>query len=130
MLDLAARAILAAFDRLTGLHLLSDVQTFVRSFDGMYAGLCRSRGAGADIDSRRATRWSCVVTTAETERIDQACEFIEALKAMGITLGAVAVNRMMAPLPAASTIDEADLPAALKRKLKRNLEDFAATEAA
>ena len=29
MLDMAARAVLAAFDRLTGLHLLGDVQAFV-----------------------------------------------------------------------------------------------------
>jgi anion-transporting ArsA/GET3 family ATPase len=125
MIDLAARAILSAFDRLTGLHLLSDVQTFVRGFDGMYAGFAE-RAAQAQTLIRDAETLVVVVTTAETERVDQACEFIDALKAMGITLGGVAVNRVMAPLPAASTIDDADLPAALKRKLKRNLEDFTA----
>jgi anion-transporting ArsA/GET3 family ATPase len=125
MLDLAARAILSTFDRLTGLHLLSDVQTFVRGFDGMYAGFA-DRAAQAQTLIREANTLVVVVTTAEIERIDQACEFIDALKAMGITLGAVAVNRVMAPLPPASSIDDADLPAALKRKLKRNLEDFTA----
>lgn len=125
MLDLAARAVLAAFDRLTGLHLLSDVQSFVRSFDGMYAGFAdRAAQAQALIRDRRTL--VVLVTTAEAERVDQAEEFIEALAALGITLGAVAVNRMMAPLPAASTIASADVPAALKRKLKRNLDDFSA----
>ena len=125
MLDLAARAVLAAFDRLTGLHLLSDVQGFVRSFDGMYAGFA-DRAAQAQALIRDRQTLVVLVTTAEAERIEQAGEFIDALAAMGITLGAVAVNRMTAPLPAASTIASADLPAALKRKLIRNLEDFGA----
>ena len=38
VVDIAARAVLSAFDRVTGLNLLSDVQSFVRSFDGMYEG--------------------------------------------------------------------------------------------
>jgi len=127
MLDVAARAVLSAFDRLTGLHLLSDVQTFVRSFDGMYAGFA-DRAAQAQALVRDADTLVVVVTTAELERVDQACEFIDALAALGLTVGAVAVNRMMTPLPAASAIDNvaADLPAPLKRKLKRNLDDFAA----
>jgi len=123
MLDLAARAVLAAFDRLTGLHLLTDVQAFVRSFDGMYAGFA-DRAAQAQSLIRDGQTLVVLVTTAEAERIEQAEEFIEALKAMGVTLGALAVNRMMAPLPAASTIANADLPPSLKRKLKRNLEDL------
>ena len=125
MLDLAARAVLAAFDRLTGLHLLTDVQSFVRSFDGMYAGFA-DRAAQGQALIRDGRTLVVLVTTAETERVEQAGEFIDALSAMGITLGAVAVNRMMAPLPAASEIAKADLPAALKRKLKRNLDDFGA----
>jgi anion-transporting ArsA/GET3 family ATPase len=125
MLDLAARAVLAAFDRLTGLHLLTDVQSFVRSFDGMYAGFA-DRAAQAQALIRDGRTLVVLVTTAETERVEQAGEFIDALSAMGITLGAVAVNRMMAPLPAAPEIAKADLPAALKRKLKRNLDDFGA----
>jgi anion-transporting ArsA/GET3 family ATPase len=125
MFDLAARAVLAAFDRLTGLHLLSDVQAFVRSFDGMYAGFA-DRAAQAQALIRDRQTLVVLVTTAEAERVDQAGEFIDALSAMGLTLGAVAVNRMMAPLPSASAIVKADLPAGLKRKLKRNLDDFGA----
>jgi len=67
-----------------------------------------------------------LVTTAESERVDQAIEFIEALKKLGLKLGAVAVNRLMTPLPDEAAIASADLPTALKRKLKRNLNDFAA----
>jgi anion-transporting ArsA/GET3 family ATPase len=125
MLDLAARAVLAAFDRLTALHLLTDVQAFVRSFDGMYKGFA-DRAAQAQALIRDGRTLVVLVTTAEAERVEQAGEFIDALAAIGLTLGAVAVNRMMAPLPTGSTIAKADLPAALKRKLKRNLDDFGA----
>lgn len=123
MLDLAARAVLAAFDRLTGLHLLSDVQAFVHSFDGMYAGFAE-RAARAQALIRDEQTLVVLVTTAELERVEQTGEFINALAAMGVTLGAVAVNRVMAPLPTASAIAKADLPASLKRKLKRNLDDL------
>ncbi len=127
MLDLAARAVLTAFDRLTGLHLLGDVQAFVGSFDGMYAGFA-DRAAQAQALIRDERTLVVLVTTAEAERVDQAIEFIEALTKLGLKLGAVAVNRMMAPLPDEAAIGRADLPAALKRKLKRNLDDFAALE--
>jgi anion-transporting ArsA/GET3 family ATPase len=125
ILDIAARAVLSAFDRLTGLRLLSDVQAFVASFDGMYAGFA-DRAAHAQALIRDDRTLVVLVTTAEAERVDQAIEFIEALTQLGITLGAVAVNRMMMPLPDQAAIAGADLPAALKRKLKRNLDDFAA----
>ena len=125
MLDLAARAVLTAFDRLTGLHLLGDVQAFVASFDGMYAGFA-DRAAQAQALIRDDQTLVVLVTTAETERVDQAIEFIEALTQLGLKLGAVAVNRVMAPLPDEAAIAGARLPAALKRKLKRNLDDFAA----
>jgi anion-transporting ArsA/GET3 family ATPase len=102
---------------------LRDVQAFVRSFDGMYAGFM-DRAAQAQALIRDRQTLVVLVTTAEAERVEQAGEFTDALKAMGVTLGAVAVNRMMAPLPAASTIARADLPASLKHKLKRNLDDL------
>ncbi len=53
VVDMAARAVLAAFDRVTGLNLLSDVQSFVRSFDGMYEGFS-ARAARAQ-DKLRAS---------------------------------------------------------------------------
>src|SRR6185312_10035672 len=70
MIDLAARAVLTAFDRLTGLHLLGDVQAFVRSFDGMYAGFAE-RAARAQQLLIASDTAVVVVTTAEPERIAQ-----------------------------------------------------------
>ena len=125
MIDLAARAVLSAFDRLTGLHLLGDVQAFVASFDGMYAGFA-DRAAQAQALIRDPRTFVVLVTTAEDERVDQAVEFIAALTELGLTPGAVAVNRLMTPPPAETALARADLPPALKRKLKRNLDDFAA----
>lgn len=125
MIDLAARAVLTAFDRLTGLHLLGDVQAFVASFDGMYAGFAE-RAAQAQALIRDERTLVVLVTTAEAERVDQAIEFFAALSKLGLRPGAVAVNRMMAPMPETAAIANADLPAALKRKLRRNLDDYAA----
>ena len=68
VVDLAARAVLSAFDRLTGLHLLGDVQAFVRSFDGMYAGFAE-RAARAQQLLVAGDTAVVVVTTAEPERI-------------------------------------------------------------
>ncbi|HUY82977.1 MAG TPA: ArsA-related P-loop ATPase, partial [Steroidobacteraceae bacterium] len=125
MIDLAARAVLNAFDRLTGLHLLGDVQGFVANFDGMYAGFA-DRAAQAQALIRNDDTLVVLVTTAEAERVDQAIEFIAALTELGLKLGAVAVNRVMAPLPGPSAIAAAGLPAALGRKLQRNLDDYGA----
>ena len=68
VMDIAARAVLAAFDRVTGLNLLSDVQSFVRSFDGMYEGFS-ARAARAQDKLRAADTAIVIVTTAESSRI-------------------------------------------------------------
>ncbi len=125
MVDLAARAVLAAFDRVTGLHLLGDVQSFVRSFEGMYAGF-GERARRADAMLRAEDTAVFVVTTAEEARISQAIEFLDALKRFGLRVSAVIVNRVMAPLPDVAELEAAEISAALKRKLKRNLADYAA----
>jgi anion-transporting ArsA/GET3 family ATPase len=125
MVDLAARAVLAAFDRVTGLNLLSDVQSFVRSFDGMYEGFS-TRAAHAR-DKLRATDTAIViVTTAESSRIAQAREFIGALEGAGLRVSAMVVNRVLAELPDAAELASAHIAPALKKKLKRNLADYAA----
>ena len=58
VIDIAARAVLAAFDRVTGLNLLSDVQSFVRSFDGMYEGFSARAAARAQASCARPIRQS------------------------------------------------------------------------
>jgi anion-transporting ArsA/GET3 family ATPase len=125
VVDLAARAVLAAFDRVTRLHLLGDVQSFVAGFEGMYDGFME-RARRADALVRADTTAIVVVTTAETGRIAQAREFMEALAHKGLKVSAVVINRVMADLPGAAELDHAEFPAALRRKLKRNLADYAA----
>jgi anion-transporting ArsA/GET3 family ATPase len=125
IVDMAARAILAAFDRITGLHLLADVRAFVTNFEGMYEGFAaRATAAQALLSDPRTT--VMLVTTTEQGRIAQACRFAETLRQMGIPLGSIVVNRMMRPPPDPHAIDDAKIPASLKRKLKRNLADFTA----
>ena len=123
--DLAARAVLSAFDRVTGLNLLSDVQAFVRGFEGMYDGFAE-RAKRADALLRAKDTAIVLVTTPEAGRIAQARDFLDALGKADLTISAVVVNRAMPPLPDVHEIASAKLPAALKQKLKRNLSDFTA----
>ncbi len=125
MVDIAARAVLAAFDRVTGLNLLSDVQSFVRSFEGMYEGFS-ARAARAQDKLRAPDTAIVIVTTAESSRIAQAREFIGALERAGLRVAAMVVNRVIAELPDAAELSSARVAPPLKRKLKRNLADYAA----
>jgi anion-transporting ArsA/GET3 family ATPase len=125
MVDIAARAVLAAFDRVTGLNLLSDVQSFVRSFDGMYEGFS-VRAARAQDKLRAPDTAIVIVTTAESSRIAQAREFISALESAGLRISAMVVNRVLAELPDAAQLSSARIAPSLKKKLKRNLADYAA----
>jgi anion-transporting ArsA/GET3 family ATPase len=122
---MAARIVLAAFDRITGLHLLTDVQDFVRNFDGMYEGFAE-RAAAAQALIREDASAIVLVTIPEPERIAQTREFITALAELELKPAAIVVNRIMPPVPQASAAESSALPSALVRKLKRNLGDFAA----
>jgi anion-transporting ArsA/GET3 family ATPase len=128
VLDLAARAVLSAFDRLAGLHLLADVQRFVRGFEGMYDGFAARAAATRALLHADATL-IVLVTTAESERVAQVAEFAHALSAMELRVAAVAVNRLSAELPDVQEIERANLPGRLKQKLRRNRADFAALQA-
>lgn len=123
--DLAARAVLAAFDRVTGLNLLADVQAFVSGFEGMYEGFAE-RAKRVDALLRAHDTALVLVTTPETGRITQAREFLQALQQAGLKVNAIVVNRAMPALPDAKEIAAAKLSAALKHKLRRNLADHAA----
>lgn len=125
IVDIAARAVLTAFDRITGLRLLSDVQEFVRSFEGMYEGFAE-RAAHANAMLRAEDTAALVVTTAETGPVSQACEFVAALARAGMRVRAVIVNRAMPPLPDPKQVERSILADPLKRKLLRNLADYAA----
>ena len=128
VVDLAARAVLSTFDRLTGLHLLGDVQAFVRSFDGMYAGFAE-RAARVQQLLVAADTAVVVVTTAEPERIAQTHEFLAALRKAGIEPRAVIVNRTLAATASAQRIARAPIAPALRHKLMRAAAEFAALHA-
>jgi anion-transporting ArsA/GET3 family ATPase len=126
--DFAARAVLAAFDRLAGLHLLADVQSFVRRLEGMYAGFAE-RAAQVQALIREPTSKLVLVATAEAQRIEQTREFVSTLNRLDLQPGALIINRVMPPLPDIKEIQRARIPAALKYKLQRNLSDFSALRA-
>jgi anion-transporting ArsA/GET3 family ATPase len=126
--DFAARTVLAAFDRLSGLHLLSDVQTFVRRLEGMYAGFAE-RAARVQALIRDPGTTLVLVATADMLRVEQTREFVSSLKRLDLRPGALIINRVMPRLPDVEEIQRANLPAGLKRKLQLNLADFGALRA-
>jgi MinD-like ATPase involved in chromosome partitioning or flagellar assembly len=67
-----------------------------------------------------------IVTTAESSRIAQAREFVSALEGAGLRVSAMVVNRVLAELPDADELASAHIAPSLKKKLKRNLADYAA----
>jgi anion-transporting ArsA/GET3 family ATPase len=123
LLDSAARAVLGLFDRFSGLHLLADVQEFVRSFDGMYEGFASRAADAAALLHDRATAIVLVSTTDE-KRIAEIQEFAAVLDQRGLRINAVIVNRAMPRLGDPSIIEQGDLPAALAHKLRRCLESY------
>ncbi len=125
IVDLAARAMLSAFDRVTGLHLLRDVQGFIRGFEGMYPGFAERAGRAQALLRDPACN-AVIVTTAERERVAQVRSFVEGLEAAGVALGAVLVNRVTGGLPRISGPAKLRIDPALGRKLDRNLADFRA----
>ena len=122
--DLAARAVLSAFDRLTGLHLLGDVQAFVRSFEGMYQGFAE-RAAHAKAILGGPECLVLVITTPEEMRVEETSAFIRSLDRAGVAIDLLVVNRIAPPLPELSRLEKVR-PAALRNKLRKNWNDFAA----
>jgi anion-transporting ArsA/GET3 family ATPase len=104
------------------------VQAFVRRLEGMYAGFA-DRAAQVQQLIREPTSALVLVATAEPQRVAQTREFISSLERLGLCPGALIINRLMPPLPGVEEIQRARLPAALKRKLERNLADFSALQA-
>jgi anion-transporting ArsA/GET3 family ATPase len=125
VLDTAARAVLAAFDRATGINLLPDIQVFVRSFERMYPGFAERARRAQEL--LRAPETAVVlVTTPEEIRVEQAREFADALACADLKVAAIVVNRVMPELPNADELRTARIPEVLKRKLLRNLRDYQA----
>jgi anion-transporting ArsA/GET3 family ATPase len=122
--DLAARAVLSAFDRVTGLHLLGDVYAFVRSFEGMYQGFAE-RAARAKAILSGPECMVLVITSPEELRVEETGAFIGSLDQAGIGIDALVVNRVAPPMPDQLRLGKVK-PASLQNKLRRNWRDFAA----
>ena len=122
--DIAARAVLSAFDRITGLHLLSDVHTFVRSFEGMYQGFAE-RAARARSILYGPQCLVLVITTPEELRVEETGAFILSLEQAGVSIDGLVVNRVAPPLPGKGSLQQVK-PPALRKKMERNWRDFAA----
>jgi anion-transporting ArsA/GET3 family ATPase len=122
--DMAARAVLSAFDRVTGLHLLSDVHAFVRSFEGMYQGFAERAARARSILSGPESM-VLVITTAEELRVEETAAFIRSLDQAGISIDGLVVNRVAPPMPKKSGLSKVN-PPALRKKADRNWRDFAA----
>ena len=125
MADLVARTVLRAFDRLTGLHLLSDVQIFITSFAGMYGGFAERAELGRNL-VRGTEATLVVVTTPAPERVQEALEFIQSLRKSSLELGAVVVNRLTKPLPRLHGLRRSGLSKSLLRKVEQNHAEYAA----
>src|SRR6185312_8295540 len=121
--DLAARAVLAAFDRVTGLHLLSDVHEFVHSFEGMYEGFA-ARARLIEEILRSPSTALLLITTAEPARIAQSEGFIQDLTRMGLRVDQLVVNRLLPQAPNPLELKGARLSAPLIRKLERSKTEF------
>lgn len=122
--DMAARTVLSAFDRVTGLRLLSDVYAFVRSFEGMYQGFAE-RAARARSILSGPDCLVLVITTAEQLRVEETAAFIASLDRAGISIDGLVVNRVAPPMPGKAGLAKVK-PASLQKKLQRNWQDFAA----
>jgi anion-transporting ArsA/GET3 family ATPase len=125
MADVASRAILAAFDRITGMRILNELRTFVGDFEGMYQGFAE-RAERARTLMRADSTHAILITTAEPERVGQIEPFITGLAAAGITVGAVVANRIGFDLPECASLGPNGLEPPLRQKLAHNLRDFRA----
>jgi anion-transporting ArsA/GET3 family ATPase len=127
-LDVVARAVLRAFDQITGLHLLNDVESFVRSFDGMYEGFAERAARFATVVHDPASAL-LLISSAEPHRLEQTRQFASSLNRLGLRPDALVINRLTDPLPDIDQLRRARLPASLKRKLERNFRDYSALHA-
>src|SRR5208282_3156928 len=100
-------------------------QGFVRGFEGMYQGFAE-RAERAQSLLRDPRCLILVVTTSEAERLNETRAFIDSLRAIGLKAGGLIVNRTLPEMPSLAEIATLKIAPELKRKLRRNWNDFAA----
>ena len=86
-------AALAVLKRVTGVDLLRDIRTFFRALSGLVDGF-GERAAGVAALLRDPATGVVLVSSAERVPVDEAIAFSTELRAAGIPIAAVIVNRL------------------------------------
>jgi anion-transporting ArsA/GET3 family ATPase len=89
--------VLGALKRVTGVELLDDLSTFFGSLASLLAGF-RERAAGVQALLEAPSTTFLIVASPEREPVDEAIYFAGKLRAAGLALGGVIVNRAHAPV--------------------------------
>jgi anion-transporting ArsA/GET3 family ATPase len=94
MLNAASRPFYSIADRLLGSKFLQEIAEFFLNFQSMYDGFVeRAHAVERLLHDRRTT--FAVVTTLEAAPLDEAEEFITALRDRKLHLGALVLNRVL-----------------------------------
>jgi anion-transporting ArsA/GET3 family ATPase len=94
MLNAASRPFYSIADRLLGSKFLQEIAEFFLNFQSMYDGFVeRAHAVERLLHDRRTT--FAVVTTLEAAPLDEAEEFIDALRERKLHLGALVLNRVL-----------------------------------
>jgi len=117
-------AVLRVLERWTGGTLLHELADFVGGFEHLVEGFRARAGAIAVALRAEGTRFA-IVTTADPSTIEGTLAFDRELRAGGYPVAGIIANRVYA-FPPLEPKAGARLPAALRRKLLANYEDFAA----
>ena len=110
--------ILGGLRRVTGVELLEDISTFLRSLGGLLAGF-RERAAGVQALLADPATAFVVVASPEHEPVEEAIFFRARLSEAGLPFGALIVNRVHAPV-------RGDVPSGLEPALAEKVATSAA----
>lgn len=94
MINAASRPFYSIADRLLGTRFLQQIAEFFLNFQSMYDGFVQRAEAVERLLRDRVTTFA-VVTTLEAAPIDEAEDFIAALRDRRLHLGAVVLNRVL-----------------------------------
>ncbi|MCU1459413.1 MAG: oxyanion-translocating ATPase [Actinomycetia bacterium] len=131
----AVQAFLRTISRVVGTEVIDDVVSFFRAFEGMEAGF-RDRAAAVQRLIAGPTTAFVLVTSARREAVEEAAFFADRLQESGLSVAALAVNRVHPSFGTASpeglrervkTLDDAPGDAAARARLAQtyaNLADF------
>jgi anion-transporting ArsA/GET3 family ATPase len=94
MLNAASRPFYSIADRLLGSKFLQEIAEFFLNFQSMYDGFVQRAQSVERLLRDRVTTFA-VVTTLEAAPLDEAEDFIDALRERRLHLGALVLNRVL-----------------------------------